>query len=35
MHTLAKDLSFEGMFANAGLCSRTDNENSDYWEPLH
>ena len=30
-----EDLSFEGMYANAGLCNRTDNENSVYWEPLH
>ena len=29
-----EDLSFEGMFANAGLCSRTESEDSVYWEPL-
>ena len=28
-----EDLSFEGMFANAGLCSRTESEDSVYWEP--
>ena len=28
-----EDLSFEGMFANAGLCSRTNTEDSVYWEP--
>jgi len=28
-----EDLSFEGMFANAGLCSRTVTEDSVYWEP--
>lgn len=28
-----EDLSFEGMFAKAGLCSRTESEDSVYWEP--
>ena len=28
-----EDLSFEGMFAKAGLCSRTESEDSFYWEP--
>ena len=26
-----EDLSFEGMFANAGLCSRSNTEDSVYW----
>lgn len=26
-----EDLSFEGMFANAGLCERTETENSVYY----
>lgn len=27
-----EDLSFEGMFANSGLCGRTETEDSFYWE---
>ncbi len=27
-----EDLSFEGMFARAGLCERTDTEDSIYYE---
>ncbi len=27
-----EDLSFEGMFAQAGLCQRTDSEDSVYYE---
>ena len=27
-----EDLSFEGMFAHAGLCERTEGENTVYWE---
>ena len=28
---LDEDLSFEGMFAEAGLCQRTPSEDSVYW----
>ena len=27
-----EDLSFEGMFAQAGLCTRTETEDTIYWE---
>ena len=27
-----EDLSFEGMFHAAGLCERTDSEDSVYWQ---
>ena len=26
-----EDLSFEGMFADAGVCERTSTENAVYW----
>ena len=29
---LDEDLSFEGMFAQAGLCTRTETEDTIYWE---
>lgn len=28
-----EDLSFEGMFAHAGYCERTEGENTVFWEP--
>lgn len=30
--SIDEDLSFEGMFANAGLCQRTASEDSVYYE---
>ena len=29
---LDEDLSFEGMFAQAGLCTHTETEDTIYWE---